>query len=134
MTRHCCSDCPWDGSSSRFCAILLEETLEKNNSNGLSLRISLASDRRSLRAIAEAGGGQYFELGTERDEVIALKILSDIQQRAQVFQQEDVFTELYWLFLAAAAGLLCMGTLVLKDRTQLWWQLATGLTIVILLL
>ncbi len=91
-------------------------------------------DRRSLRAIAEAGGGQYFELGTERDEVIALKILSDIQQRAQVFQQEDVFTELYWLFLAAAAGLLCMGTLVLKDRTQLWWQLATGLTIVILLL
>lgn len=91
-------------------------------------------DRRSLRAIAEAGGGQYFELGTERDEVIALKILSDIQQRAQVFQQEDIYTELYWPFLATAAGLLCIGTLFVRDRTQLWWQLAIGLTIVLLLL
>ena len=91
-------------------------------------------DRRSLRTIAEAGGGQYFELGTERDEVIALKILSDVQQRAQVFQREEVFTELYWLFLAAAAGFIALGTLLVKERTQLWWQFAVGVAVVMLLL
>ena len=91
-------------------------------------------DRRSLRTIAEAGGGQYFELGTERDEVIALKILSDLQQRAQVFQREDVFTELYWLLLAAGAAFICLGTLLVKERTQLWWQFAVGVALVVLLL
>ncbi len=84
-------------------------------------------DRRSLRAIAEAGGGQYYELGTERDDVIALKILSDVQQRAQVFQREEVFTDLYWWLLAGAAGCICLGTLLVKERTRLWWQLAVGM-------
>ena len=91
-------------------------------------------DLSLLRAIAEAGGGQYFELGTERDEVIALKILSDVQQRAQVFQREEVFTELYWLLLAGAAGFIGLGTLLVKERTQLWWQFAVGVAIVVLLL
>ena len=84
-------------------------------------------DRRSLRAIAEAGGGQYYELGTERDDVIALKILSDVQQHAQVFQREEVFTDLYWWLLASAAGFICLGTLLVKERTRLWWQLAVGM-------
>ena len=91
-------------------------------------------DRRSLRTIAEAGGGQYFELGTERDEVIALKILSDVQQRAQVFEREDVFTELYWTLLAAAAGFICLGTLLVKERAQLWWQFAVGIALIVVLL
>ncbi len=90
-------------------------------------------DRRSLRAIAEAGGGRYFELGTERDEVIALKILSDVQQRAQVFQREEIFAELYWLLLATGAGFIALGTLLVKERTQLWWQLAVSISVIALL-
>lgn len=90
-------------------------------------------DRRSLRAIAEAGGGRYFELGTERDEVIALKILSDVQQRAQVFQREEIFTELYWLLLATGAAFIALGTLLVKERTQLWWQLAVSISVIALL-
>ncbi len=91
-------------------------------------------DRRSLRAIAEAGGGRYFELGTEPDEVIALKILSDMQQRAQVFQREEIFSELYWLLLATGAGFIALGTLLVKERTQLWWQLAVSVSVIALLL
>ena len=96
--------------------------------------IHSALDRRSLRAIADAGGGQYFELGTERDEVIALKILSDMQQRAQVFQREEIFTEWYWLLLATGAGFIGLGTLLVKERTPLWWQLAVAVAVVALLL
>ena len=91
-------------------------------------------DRRSLRTIAEAGGGRYFELGTERDEVIALKILSDVQQRAQVFQREEIFAELYWLLLATGAGFIALGTLLVKEQTQLWWQFAAGVAVIALLL
>ena len=91
-------------------------------------------DRRSLRAIAAAGGGEYYELGTERDEVIALKILADVQQRAQVFQREEVFTDFYWMLLAGAAGFVCLGTVLVKERTQLWWQLGIAVAMLALLL
>ena len=84
-------------------------------------------DRRSLRAIAQAGGGAYFELGSEADHVVALRILSDVQRSARgVVQRQESFTELYWYFLLAAAGVLGAGTLLLKERTQLWWQLAAA--------
>ena len=91
-------------------------------------------DRRSLRAIAEAGGGEYYELGVDADQDIALQILTDVQRRAQSTQREETFTELYWFLLAAAAGLVCLGTLLLKERTQLWWQLATVVALVMLLM
>ena len=82
-------------------------------------------DRRSLRAIADAGGGSYFELGSEPDEAIALRIVRDAQQSARgVLQREETFTELYWHCLAAAAALLALGTLALRERTELAWQLA----------
>ena len=90
-------------------------------------------DRRSLRAIAAAGGGEYYELGTERDEVIALKILSDVQQRAQVFQREEVFTDLYWWLLASAGGVICLGAILVKERTRLWWLVAAGAGVLVLL-
>ena len=91
-------------------------------------------DRRSLRAIAEAGGGEYFELGVDADQDIALQILTDVQGRAQSTQREETFTELYWSLLAATAGLVSVGTLLLKERTQLWWQLATVVALVMLLM
>ena len=82
-------------------------------------------DRRSLRAIADAGGGAYFELGSEPDEAIALRIVRDARQSARgVRQRAETFTDLYWYCLAAAAALLALGTLALQERTELWCQLA----------
>jgi len=83
-------------------------------------------DRRSLQAIAEAGGGKYYELGVEEDQTVALEILADVQLRAQATQREEKFTELYWFLLAIAGGMVCLGTLFIRERTELWWQLATG--------
>ena len=91
-------------------------------------------DRRSLRAIADAGGGEYYELGVDTAEDVALQILTDVQRRAQSTQREETFTELYWFLLVSAAGLICLGTLLLKERTQLWWQLATAGALVALIM
>ena len=60
-------------------------------------------DRQSLRAIAQAGGGAYYELGSESDAAIALNILADIQQASTgVLQRQEEFAELYWYLLVAA--------------------------------
>ncbi len=91
-------------------------------------------DRRSLRAIAQAGGGRYFELGSEPDHVVALRILSDAQRSARgVVRRQESFTELYRYFLLAAAGVLGAGTLLLQERTQLWWQLGAAAAALVLL-
>ena len=91
-------------------------------------------DRQSLRAIAQAGGGAYYELGAEPDQVIALKILGDIQRSARgVFQRQEEFAELYWYFLLAAAVFIGFGTLLLKERTQLCWQLGTAVILLFVL-
>ena len=87
-----------------------------------------------LGTIAKAGGGRYYELGVDADQDVALKILTDVQRRAQSTQREETFTELYWFLLATAAGLVCLGTLLLKERTQLWWQLAAAGALVALLM
>ena len=91
-------------------------------------------DRRSLQAIAEAGGGAYHELGAEADLAVALQILTAVQRGAQVTERVETFTELYWWLLAAAAALVGLGTALLKERGQLWWQLASAAAIVILLM
>ena len=92
-------------------------------------------DRQSLRAIAQAGGGAYYELGAESDQVVALKILADIQRASRgILQRQEDLAELYWYFLIAAAVLLGWGTLLLKEQTQLWWQLATAAVVVVALL
>ncbi|HIE92395.1 MAG TPA: VWA domain-containing protein, partial [Acidobacteria bacterium] len=96
--------------------------------------IHSALDRRSLRAIAEAGGGEYYELGIDSDQDIALRIITDVQRRAQATQREETFTELYWFFLAAASGLVCVGTVFVAERTQLWWQVAAAGGLIVLLL
>ncbi len=93
-----------------------------------------ALDRDSLRAIAEAGDGAYYELGVDGAQDIALEILTDVERRAQATHREEQFAELYWYLLAAAAGLVGLGTLLLKEQTQLWWQLATAAALAVLLL
>jgi len=90
-------------------------------------------DRRSLRAIAAAGGGQYHELDTARDDEIALAILTDVQRRAQSFQREEVFTDLYWPLLVAAAGFVGLGAALVRERARLWWQLGIAVGVVALL-
>ncbi len=92
-------------------------------------------DRQSLRAIAQAGGGAYYELGSEPDHVVALKILADVQRSSRgMLQRQEDFAELYWYFLLAAAALIGIGTLLLQERTQLWWQLSAATLLLVALL
>jgi len=90
-------------------------------------------DRDSLRTIARAGGGEYFELGREADRDVAFKIISSVRRRAEVAQQEESQEELYWRFLFAAGVLLCLGTFVLKEGVELWWQAAGAVTAILIL-
>ena len=81
-------------------------------------------DRESLRKIAVAGGGEYFELGRRADRDIAFSIISAARRRAEVAQEDESREELYWRFLFAAAVLLGAGTFLLKKGAELWWQAA----------
>ena len=90
-------------------------------------------DRQSLRDIAEAGGGRYYELGVESDQAVALKILADVHRTASGTRREETFADLYWGLLVAAVGFLCLGTVLIKERTQLWWQLAGSVAVLVVL-
>ena len=84
-------------------------------------------DRQSLRAIAQAGGGAYYELGSESDDAIALNILADIQQASTgVLQRQEEFAELYWYLLVAAFLIMTAAVVLVRDWTQLGWQLSTA--------
>ena len=96
--------------------------------------IHSALDRQSLRAIAEAGDGAYHEIGVDSGQDIALRIIGDVERRAQATHREETFTELYWYLLAAAAGLVGLGTLLVREQAQLWWQLAATAALAVLLL
>jgi Ca-activated chloride channel homolog len=90
-------------------------------------------DRDSLRRIATAGGGEYFELGRELDRDIAAKIIAGVKRRAGTSQQVESYEELYWPFLFAAAVFLCFGTFLLSASAELWWQAATAVVAVLIL-
>ena len=93
-------------------------------------------DRPALRQIATAGGGEYFEIDRESDRDIAFRIIASIKRRAVAAmeaQADESREELYWQVLFAAAVFLCLGTFVLKDRTELWWQAAGAVAAVLLL-
>lgn len=69
-------------------------------------------DRRSLRNIASTTGGEYFELGTEPDSQIALKIINKVSNsrpRTDDVQKEKIFQELYWYCLLGASVFLGLG-------------------------
>jgi Ca-activated chloride channel homolog len=93
-------------------------------------------DRASLQQIAGAGGGEYFEIGHEPDRDVAFRIIDSVKRRAVASleaQAEESREELYWQFLFAAALVLCLGTFVLKERAELWWQ-AAGAVVAVLIL
>ncbi|MEE2777431.1 MAG: VWA domain-containing protein [Acidobacteriota bacterium] len=120
----------------------IPESIDRVSSSGVILaserprmsNIHSVLDRDSLRAIARAGGGEYYELGTESDRDIAFRIITSVRRRAPVAQEEESVEELYWWLLATAAGFLGLGVLVLKRPTELWWQAIAGVAILLLLL
>ena len=90
-------------------------------------------DRASLQRIAAAGGGQYFELDRDPDRDIANAIIDAGRRQAPVAIEEGTVDELYWRFLAAAMALAALGALMLRERVELWLQLAaaTATTVVL---
>ena len=92
-----------------------------------------ALDRASLVQLAVAGGGEYFEVGDASDRAVAFRIIERLRQRADGAEEVETLQELYWQCLMAAAIVLCIGTLLMKKRTELAWQ-ATGALAVVLLL
>jgi hypothetical protein len=106
---------------------------ETSGRGGRISRIQSVLDRSSLRDIARAGGGEYFELGSEPDRVIAARIISSVRKKAPAVPREERSEELYWRFLFAAAVVLCPGTLVLGQRTEWCWQAVGALAAVLIL-
>jgi len=90
-------------------------------------------DRDSLREIARAGGGEYFEIGREPDRDVAFKIINSVRRRDKGSLEEKSYEDLYWRFLFAAAVFLCLGTFLLKGGTELWWQAAGALAAMLIL-
>jgi hypothetical protein len=90
-------------------------------------------DRDSLRDIARAGRGEYFELGREPDSDIAAKIITSVKRRAKVTQVVESPDDLYWQFLLAAALILCLGTFLLREATELWWQASAAVVVLLVL-
>lgn len=90
-------------------------------------------DRTSLIQIAQAGGGEYFEIGEEPDRAIAFRIIDRLRRRAVTQEQIDSFENLYSRFLMAAAIVLAAGTLFLRKRAELAWQAAGAVAVVLLL-
>ncbi len=88
-------------------------------------------DRTSLAAIATAGGGRYLELDREPDREIA-NTLIDLTRRQSGGQGiREGFDERYREFLLAAAALVALGILFLRDQTALALQIgaATGVLV-----
>lgn len=91
-------------------------------------------DRASLQRIAAAGGGQYFELDRDPDRDIANAIIDTGRRQAPTTIEEGSVEELYWRFLAAAIALAMLATLFMRERAELWLQLAaTAATAVVVL-
>jgi Ca-activated chloride channel homolog len=90
-------------------------------------------DRTSLREIARAGNGEYFELGTAADEQIAARIIQNATRRSGNDQVDEALDELYWYLLAAAAGCVGVGILFVKQRVQLGLGFAAALGLLALI-
>ena len=85
-------------------------------------------DRASLQRIAAAGGGQYFELDRDADRDIANAIIDAGRRQAPPTTEKGTEEELYWRFLAGSLALAAAGTIFLRERTELWIQLAATAT------
>jgi len=84
--------------------------------------IHASLDRASLRQIARAGGGEYFEIGQASDRELALELVSRVRSEASGTRVERRVEDVYWQFLLAAAAPLTFGVLLVKRRTEVVWQ------------
>ena len=83
-------------------------------------------DRASLRAIAAAGSGEYFELDRGSDVDLANRLIDAARRRAVSSEAEPVLQDVYWQFLAAAAICALAAVFFLRDRTGLVIQAAAA--------
>jgi Ca-activated chloride channel family protein len=90
-------------------------------------------DRNSLSIIATAGGGRYFELDREEDRDIANTIIDFTRRRSGAQGVQQSFDDRYREFLMAAAGLVVLGVLFLRDPSALALQVASAVAVVLLL-
>ena len=90
-------------------------------------------DRASLREIARAGNGEYFEIGTTADEQIAARVIQNAARRSGNEQVDEALDELYWYLLVAAAGCVGVGLLFVKQRVQLGFGFAAVLAVLALI-
>ena len=88
-------------------------------------------DRDSLMKIASATNGEYFELDRDGDRHIANAIIDAGKRLAPSLGVVEQSEELYWWFLAAAAASLAIGMFFLRERAELWIQLAGAAAILI---
>jgi Ca-activated chloride channel family protein len=88
-------------------------------------------DRDSLERIAEATSGQYFELDRDGDRHIANAIIDAGKRLAPSLGVVEQSEELYWWFLAGAAAFLGLGVLFIRERAELWIQLAGAVAVLI---
>lgn len=79
-------------------------------------------DRASLQKLANAGGGQYFELDRDGDRHIATSIIDTAKRMAPSLGASEQAEELYWRFLVAAAIFPFLAMVFLRDRVELWIQ------------
>ncbi len=88
-------------------------------------------DREALQRIALTGGGQYFELDRESDRRIANAIIDAGKRIAPSLGAVQEAEELYWYFLCGAAGLAGLGLFFLRERGDLWLQMAGAAAILV---
>jgi Ca-activated chloride channel family protein len=95
--------------------------------------IHSALDRQSLVQLAVAGGGEYFEIGSEPDRVVAFRIIDRLRNRAGTVEEAETLEELYPLLLLAAAICAALGIAVLRKPIELLWQAVAAVAAALLL-
>lgn len=100
--------------------------------DGKEVRLRSSLEREGLQQIAAEGGGSYFELDRDPDREIAMQIVESAKRLSPSMELSSQPRELYWYFLCLAAGLTALGLLFLRDRSDLWIQLA-GATLVVVM-
>jgi Ca-activated chloride channel family protein len=81
-------------------------------------------DRASLRTIANAASGQYFEMDRGTDVDLAVRVIDSARRRASSARTEAQMQDIYWPFLATAGLMALLGSLFVRSRTALALQLA----------
>ena len=89
-------------------------------------------DRESLQMISSATNGQYFELDRDGDRHIANAIIDAGKRLAPSLGVVEQSEELYWWFLAGAAGFLGIGMLFLREPTEVWIQLVGAVAVLLI--